>query len=100
MTALAELLLREVPQESIRLAQRVLDADPVWEDAWRVLMRAHMARGNRALAVRAWEACVAALDRELGLAPLPETAAVHRRVLAGSTAAEGDLAAPHALEGR
>jgi len=84
MTVLAELLVDEMPLESIRLAQRVLDSDPVWEDAWRVQMRAHMARGNRALAIRAWEACVAALDRELGIAPLPETAAVHRRVLAGT----------------
>lgn len=84
MTALAELLVDEMPLESIRLTQRVLDSDPVWEDAWRVQMRAHMARGNRALAIRAWEACVAALDRELGIEPLPETIAVHRRVLAGS----------------
>lgn len=84
MTALAELLVDEMPLESIRLTQRVLDSDPVWEDAWRVQMRAHMARGNRALAIRAWDACVAALDRELGLEPLPETIAVHRRVLAGS----------------
>ncbi|HEX5631623.1 MAG TPA: BTAD domain-containing putative transcriptional regulator, partial [Gemmatimonadales bacterium] len=45
MTTLAELLLDEMPLESIRLAQRVLDSDPVWEDAWRLQMRAHMARG-------------------------------------------------------
>ncbi|MFN8423856.1 MAG: bacterial transcriptional activator domain-containing protein [Anaerolineae bacterium] len=71
------MLLASNPLESLRLAGNVLAADPVWEDAWRVEMRAHAARGNRALAIRAWERCVAALDRELGIAPLPETRAVY-----------------------
>lgn len=87
LAMLAELLVDETPLEAIRLAQRVLESDPVREDAWRLLMRAHMAGGNRALALRAWEACVAALERELGLEPLPETAAVYRRVLAGAAGA-------------
>lgn len=80
MTTLAELLLASNPLESLRLAGNVLAADPVWEDAWRVEMRAHAARGNRALAIRAWERCVAALDRELGIAPLPETRAVYMSI--------------------
>lgn len=92
MTMLAELLVDETPLEAIRLAQRVLESDPVREDAWRLLMRAHMASGNRALALRAWEACRAALQHELGLEPLPETAAVYRRALAGVAAGAPDAA--------
>lgn len=80
MTALADLLVETNPQESLRLVGHVLATDPVWEDAWRIEMRAHAARGNRALAIRAWERCVAALDRELGIAPLPETRAVYTRI--------------------
>ena len=91
MTNLAELLLDQNPLESLRLVGRVLAVDPVWEDAWRIEMRAHAARGNRALAVRAYERCVAALDAELGIAPLPETRAVIARIRsAAAPSSEGE----------
>lgn len=77
MGALAGLLLDEQPQESLRLAGRMLAIDPAWEEAYRIEMRAHLATGNRARALRAYERCVAAL-RELGLEPLPETQALVR----------------------
>lgn len=82
MTTLAELLIDQVPLESLRLTQRVLDDDPVWEEAWRLQMRAHMTRGNRALALRAWEGCRAALRAELGIEPLPETRRLYEAIRA------------------
>lgn len=89
MTTLAELRLADNPLESLRLAGRVLAIDPVWEDAWRIEMRAHAARGNRALAVRAYERCAAALEAELGLAPLPETRAVIERIRSAAAPSSG-----------
>lgn len=83
MTTLAELLVETNPLESLRLTGRVLATDPVWEDAWRIEMRAHAARGNRALAIRSWERCVAALESELGIVPLPQTRAVYDSVRLG-----------------
>jgi two-component SAPR family response regulator len=80
MTALAELLVEKSPLESILLTQRVLGADPVWEDAYRVQMRAYQAQGNRPLALRAYQACVEVLDREFGVAPLPETRELHTQI--------------------
>jgi len=76
MTTLGELELSGNPLESVRLAQTVLRQDPLWEDAWRLLMRAHLERGNRAQALRAWQRCAAVLEAELGLEPLPETKAI------------------------
>jgi LuxR family maltose regulon positive regulatory protein len=59
--------------EAIDWSQRVLAVDNCWEEAYRLLMRAHMANGNRPLAVRAYRQCQEALARELGLAPMAET---------------------------
>jgi len=80
MTMLADLMVDRNPLESLHLTQRVLAIDPVWEDAWRIQMRAHAARGNRALALRAWDRCVEVMRREIGLAPLPVTRAVYEAI--------------------
>ena len=76
MTTLAGLLLEHNPLESLRLTQRVLAVDPIWEDAYRIQMQAYLAQGNRPLALRTYEQCAAALERELEIPPLPETVAV------------------------
>jgi two-component SAPR family response regulator len=71
---LAQLVLeRQETQESIALAEAVLARDPCWEEAYRILMHAHLSRGNRPLAVRAYQRCVSALRDELGLEPMVET---------------------------
>jgi len=86
MTTLGRLLVRRSPLESIRLAQRVLTIDPVWEEAYRVQMEAYMEQGNRPLALRTYHQCVTVLDRELNVAPLPETRQLHDRIVARAAA--------------
>lgn len=81
MTTLAGLLLRHTPLESLRLTQRVLAIDPVWEDAYRVQMRAFVAQGNRPLALRSYQRCVEVLAEEFGVDPLPETTELHDQIL-------------------
>ncbi|MBX3015706.1 MAG: bacterial transcriptional activator domain-containing protein, partial [Caldilineaceae bacterium] len=81
MTTLAELLLRSAPLESLRLTQRVLAIDPVWEDAYRVQMRAFSAQGNRPLALRTYQRCVEVLTEEFGVDPLPETTELYEQLL-------------------
>jgi two-component SAPR family response regulator len=80
MTTLASLLVEQSPLESVRLAQRVLAVDPVWEDAYRAQMRAYQAQGNRPLALRTYQQCVEVLDREFGVEPLPETQELYARI--------------------
>ncbi len=82
MTTLAELLLTRTPLESVRLTQRVIAVDPVWEDAYRVLMRAFVAQKNRPMALRSYERCVAVLEEEFGVEPLPETTALYEAIRA------------------
>ncbi|MCT7356984.1 bacterial transcriptional activator domain-containing protein, partial [Streptomyces sp. 15-116A] len=67
--------------------ERVLHEDPVRESGYRELMRVHADLGDRARAVRTYHACVAALERELGVAPSPPTRAVYAALLSTSTSA-------------
>lgn len=87
MTTLGQLLLEQTPLESIRLTQRVLTIDPVWEDAYRVQMHAYAAQGNRPLALRTYEQCVQKLEEEFEIEPLPETVELYEKILQG----EADL---------
>lgn len=70
---LAELFLQENPMESIRLAQKALQIDITWEEAYRIQMRGYMNRGNRPQAIKTFLKCEAVLQEEYGIAPLPET---------------------------
>jgi two-component SAPR family response regulator len=79
MTTLANLLIERSPLESIRLTQHVLTVDPIWEDAYRVQMRAYLAQGNRPLVQRTYQQCAEMLQRELGVEPLPETQRLYRQ---------------------
>jgi len=80
MTTLAGLLVEQSPLESLRLTQRVLAVDPVWEDAYRAQMRVYLAQGNRPLALRTYQRCVETLEREFGVEPLPETRELHEKI--------------------
>ncbi|MDX2302700.1 MAG: bacterial transcriptional activator domain-containing protein [Microscillaceae bacterium] len=70
---LAELLLDKNPLESIHLTQKALLIDPVWEDAYRIQMKAYLRKGNRPLAIRTFQQCTKVLEDEFGIEPLPET---------------------------
>jgi DNA-binding SARP family transcriptional activator len=60
---IAESMLQEVinPDETIEAAERVLTIDRTHEGAWRALMNVHHARGERGLAIQAYNRCRAAL---------------------------------------
>jgi DNA-binding SARP family transcriptional activator len=77
-TRLGALLLDEgAAHEVIGLAWRVLENEPAYEDAYRLLMRAHATLGERSTALRLYARCVSVLRDELGVEPLPETTALY-----------------------
>ena len=63
------LLRRGRIDEASALADRLLAADPADERAFALRMRAQLARGDRAAALRSYEEAVAALRRELSVEP-------------------------------
>jgi DNA-binding SARP family transcriptional activator/TolB-like protein len=71
----AEALLRAQaePEAAILAAQRLLTIDRAHEGAWRALMRAHAERGERGMAIQAYERCRAVLVEMLDAAPSAET---------------------------
>jgi len=73
--SIAESMLKEdlEPDAAIAAAQRLLTIDRSHEGAWRSLMRAHSARGERGLAVQAYDRCRAVLADMLDAAPSIET---------------------------
>jgi DNA-binding SARP family transcriptional activator/TolB-like protein len=72
---IAESMLKDdlEPDAAIASAQRLLTIDRSHEGAWRALMKAHAARGERGLAVQAYDRCRAVLADMLDAAPSIET---------------------------
>ena len=70
--------------QAMDVALRLLGIDPLREDVHRVLMRLHLREGRRAAAIRQYRACVAILQKELGVSPEDETTQLHRAILGRS----------------
>lgn len=78
----------------------LLGQEPTRESVHRALMRFYAERGDRAAALRQLERCRTALDRQLGIAPSPETLAL-AALLAGSADEDPPAsAAAHTEDGR
>ena len=73
--------------DAIACAERLVRVDPLREASYRLLMRLHDARGDRARALRAYHACTAALERDLGVGPSDATRAAYEALLPGASAA-------------
>lgn len=65
-----------------RAWDRLVEADPTDEEAYRELMRAALAAGNRHAAIRWYGRLRTALERELGLRPDAETRALYEQCVA------------------
>lgn len=94
---LAESLLRDQSNSELVIpaAQQLLAIDRTQESAWRALMRAYIARGERGMAIQAYERCRAVLADMLDAQPSEETqrllieiraSTIQSRPTAGSTA--------------
>ncbi|MCZ3385997.1 MAG: AAA family ATPase, partial [Actinomycetia bacterium] len=64
-------------EDAIEVARRWVELDPLSEGAHRELMRLYTWTGERPTALKQYRQCVRNLDRELGVAPLPETTALY-----------------------
>jgi DNA-binding SARP family transcriptional activator len=68
-------------------AQRAVDADPLRESSWWLLMDAQAATGDLASAIASYERCRSTLDQALGIPPSPATRERLAALLAAATAA-------------
>jgi len=63
-------------------ARALIAAEPLREDAHRLLMTGYARTGNRALALRQYRYCATVLADELGVEPMDETSALYRSLAA------------------
>lgn len=69
-------------QQARVIAERLCQVEPLREDAQRLLIEAHAACGNRAMAIRQYRALERLLAEELAVSPMPETVRLHQRIAA------------------
>lgn len=69
----------------VTIARLLCAAEPLREDAHRMLMEGYARSGNRALALKQFRLCADVLQRELQVDPMPETVELERK-LAGRNA--------------
>ena len=74
------LLVRGDEAAAIPWLDRVIAEDPLLEEAHRLLMSAYGRAGERSLAMRTYDQCVAVLAEELGVEPLAETTALWQQI--------------------
>ena len=71
------------PELVLRSARHVIDIDPAHEGAWRAVIRAHAALGERSMAIQAYERCRTALEDLMGAQPAAETQQLLTDIRAG-----------------
>ena len=85
LEALAKLLAHHTEagrrETAVRFAVRLLALEPTQESIHRALMRLYERIGRRGAALRQYQACVAALARELGEEPEGETRQLYHQIL-------------------
>lgn len=93
----AEALLHEqvAPEAAIPAAQRLLQIDRAHEGAWRALMRAHAARGERGMAIQAYDRCRSVLADLLDASPSSETQKLLQEIRGPSGSRTPRPPAPH-----
>jgi hypothetical protein len=67
--------------DTIQTAVRLLGLDPLQEPVHRTLMRLYARQGRRGAALKQYQVCVAALQRELGADPEAETKGLYQELL-------------------
>ena len=99
LEALARLLAQQrdagALDEAVQTALRLAALDPLQEPVHRTLMRLYTQLGRRGAALRQYQLCVAALQRELRAEPDDETRALYQQILKRQPA-HPSVPAPHA----
>ena len=81
-------------RKAVELAKRLVGLDPYRESSHRRLMELHVAAGDRAEAIRQYQACERLLRNELDVAPAQETMDLLEKIRIGGAATRPSKAAP------
>ena len=67
-------------EQAIAYGQQILDMNSLREEIHREMMRFYVENGQRALALRQYQICQAALAKELGISPMEDTQALYTKI--------------------
>jgi DNA-binding SARP family transcriptional activator len=81
-------------ERALALAARLTSIDPTSERAYETLMRLHLARGERASALRVYQLCREQLERRLGVPPGASLEQLRSQALEPARTASTDSAEP------
>src|SRR5260370_13342314 len=85
-------------EQAIATLTRWLALDPLQEEAYRRLMRVHLALGDASAALQVYATCRARLAETLQIAPSPDTVALAERIRATEARSPGSSLSPPATE--
>jgi len=77
--------------EGLKVCQAILARDTCWENAYRLMMLAHIRQGNRSQALRTFQRCESTLRKENSLSPSPTTVALYEQIVQAGEAAATSL---------
>jgi DNA-binding SARP family transcriptional activator len=80
-------------EAALSTAARLLQQDPLREDAHRVMMRAYCRLGRRNAALEQYHYCRRVIREDLGVEPMAETSELNQQILDGRFVPERDAAA-------
>lgn len=73
---------KEEYDHAIYWCERILNTDPTWEEAYRLLMYCYYRKNNRPFAMKWYQKCCLVLKEELGVAPLEPTRHMYEMITA------------------
>lgn len=88
---------RDLADEAVHWAQRILEDDPLREDVHRALIDVYRETGRRADALKQYDTVRSVLSDELNASPSEETEALYFRVMASGPVAPGSKASQQGL---
>jgi DNA-binding SARP family transcriptional activator len=74
-------------EAGLKVCQAILARDTCWENAYRLMIVAHIQQGNRSQALRTFQRCESTLRKENGLSPSPATVALYEQIVQADEAA-------------
>jgi len=82
-------LRTDADEAALASAMRLLSLDPLRDSVHATVMRLHAKHGRFGPALRQYNACALALQRDLGVAPAPATRQLYEEILRSGTAGHG-----------
>ena len=78
----AQLAVRsEQVDEAIDYCLKIIEHDPLWEEAYRIIMYGYYQKNNRPQAVKWYQRCKSILESELGVEPMTATRQMYEMVI-------------------